>query len=296
MESTVLLLGVDGGGTITRGRLTDRTGKVLGHGTAGPANLRFGLEPSFGAVFAVTEQCLESANLARDEVKRIVACLALAGASEPTELAAAKKHVHPYRKLVITTDAHAACVGAHAGKDGGVVIIGTGAIGCAIVQGSEYRCGGWGFPVSDEGSGAWLGCEAIRRVLWAHDGRIGWSECLRALFTEFQSDPHRIVHWMTNARPRDFARFAPLVFEHARSDAVAAELVRSAAGHIDQLALRLLELGAPRLSLMGGLADKIEPFLAARVKEHLMPPAADAVSGALTLARAEAETLATAKG
>ncbi len=133
MESAMLLLGVDGGGTITRGRLTDRTGKVLGHGTAGPANLRFGLEPSFGAVFAVTEQCLESANLTRDEVKRIVACLALAGASEPTELAAAKKHVHPYRKLVITTDAHAACVGAHAGKDGGVVIIGTGAIGCAIV-------------------------------------------------------------------------------------------------------------------------------------------------------------------
>jgi glucosamine kinase len=296
MESAVLLLGIDGGGTVTRGRLTDIASKVLGHGTAGPANLRFGIEPSFGAVFAVTEQCLASASLSRDEVKRIVACLALAGASEPTELAAAKKHVHPYRKLVITTDAHAACVGANAGKDGGAVIVGTGAIGCAIVQGAEYRCGGWGFPVSDEGSGAWLGCEAIRRVLWAHDGRIGWSACLRALFTEFQSDPHRIVHWMTTARPRDFARFAPLVFEHAPSDAVAAELVRSAAGHIDQLALRLLELGAPRLSLVGGLADKIEPFLAAGVKEHLMPPAADAVSGALALARAEAETLVAAKG
>jgi glucosamine kinase len=296
MESAVLLLGIDGGGSVTRGRLTDGTGKVLGHGTAGPANLRFGIEPSFGAVFAVTEQCLAEANLARGEVKRIVACLALAGASEPTELAAAKKHVHPYRKLLITTDAHAACIGAHQGNDGGVVIVGTGAIGCAIVKGAEYRCGGWGFPVSDEGSGAWLGCEALRRVLWAHDGLTGWSASLRALFTEFQSEPHKIVHWMTNARPRDFARFAPLVFEHARSDAVAAELVTNAAGHIDRLALRLLELGAPRLALVGGLADKIEPFLAARVREHLVPAAADAVSGALTLARAEAETLVAAKG
>jgi len=77
---------------------------------------------------------------------------------------------------------------------------------------------------------------------------------------------------------------------------VAAELVTGAAATSIKLALRLLELGAPRLSLVGGLADKIEPFLAARAKEHLAAAAADAVSGALALARAEAETLVAAKG
>ena len=73
----------------------------------------------------------------------------------------------------ITTDAHAACVGAHRGRDGGVIIVGTGSIGWAKLNGRHYRVGGWGLPVSDEGSGAWLGREALRRVLWAHDGRVG---------------------------------------------------------------------------------------------------------------------------
>jgi len=295
MESTVLLMGVDGGGTASRARLTDLDGKVLGEGAAGPANLRFGVEQSFGAVFHATEQCLTAAGLARADVKRIVACLALAGASEPTECRAARDHVHPYAKMLITTDAHAACIGAHDGQDGGVIIVGTGAIGFAQVTFETHRCGGWGFPVSDEGSGAWLGCEALRRVLWAHDQRIPSSEFLTKLFAEFQSDPHKIVHWMTSARPRDFGKFAPLVFDYAaRSDPLATALVRLAAGHIDALAIRLLDLGALRLSLVGGLAEKIEPYLAPSVRQNLAPPLADAVTGALALARQEAAVSAKA--
>ena len=42
--------------------------------------------------------------------------------------AAAKQYGHPFRTAVITTDAHAACIGAHGGKDGGVIIAGTGAV------------------------------------------------------------------------------------------------------------------------------------------------------------------------
>ena len=94
---------------------------------------------------------------------------------------------------------------------------------------------------------------------------------------------------MTSARPRDFGKFAPLVFDYAaRADPLATALVRLAAGHIDALAIRLLDLGALRLSLVGGLAEKIEPYLAASVRQNLAPPLADAVTGALALARQEA--------
>src|SRR5215470_7213774 len=291
MESTVLILGVDGGGSGTRGRLTELSGRLLGEGTAGPANLRFGVEPSFGAVFAVTEQCLASAGLARGDVKRIVACLALAGASEPNERAAAERHVHPYAKMIITTDAHAACVGAHDGKDGSVVIVGTGAIGLAEIKGEAHRSGGWGFPVSDEGSGAWLGCEALRRVLWAHDGRIPWSGLLSALFEQFQSDPHAIVRWATHAAPREFASLAPAIVEHA-GDPVADELMRLAAGHIDGLAARLVSLGVETLALTGGLAPFIEPWLCGETKRHRVEPQGDALEGALQLARMAAGSAA----
>ncbi len=289
---TELLLGVDGGGTRCRARLSDSFGSILGEGGAGPANIRFGLEQSFGAVLEAAMQCLYEAGLSYADLGRTVACLALAGATEPTELAKARARPLPFRKTLMTTDAHAACVGAHGGRDGGIVIIGTGSVGWAMVHGRHHRVGGWGFPISDEGSGAWLGCEAVRRVLWAQDGRIGWSGLLTALFAEFQSDPHAIVRWVTHARPADFGAFAPLIIEHAsRDDPVGRELVTLAARHIDALAARLVASGAKRLAVVGGLAPHIEPWLASETSRHLVPPERDALSGALQLAQAEASSI-----
>ena len=292
MRASELFLGVDGGGTNCRARLCDRAGAVLGEGLAGPANLRLGLDTSFAAVLDAARQSLAEAGLGSRALSGIVACLALAGASEPRELAAARARRLPFRHAVITTDAQAACVGAHRGADGGIIIVGTGSIGWAIVAGRHYRVGGWGLPLSDEGSGAWLGIEAMRRVLQAQDGRLAWSGLLRRLLDEFDADPHRIVRWAAGAAPRDFAALAPTVIDcAARGDPQAAELLRSAAGEIDRIAARLLALGAERVALMGGLAPHVEPFLAAATRRHLVPPAGDAVAVALLLARTAAATL-----
>jgi glucosamine kinase len=292
MGVTALLLGVDGGGTGCRARLVDLEGQVRGEGTAGPANIRFGLKESFAAVMRATDECLEQAGVGLADAD-IVACLALAGASEPTHLAAARAYNLPFSHTILTTDAHAACVGAHAGKNGGIIIVGTGSVGWGIVGRREYRVGGWGFPVSDEGSGAWLGCEAVRQVLWASDGRTPWTGLLKKVLERFDGDPHAIVRWMGQARPRDFAALAPLILEYAaRKDSAACALLRNAAHHIDVIAQRLAALGVPRLALAGGLASSIEPWLAPATQELLVPPKGDALSGALQLARIEAEAMA----
>jgi glucosamine kinase len=202
-------------------------------------------------------------------------------------LAAAQAQKYPFAHTIITSDAHAACIGAHGDQDGGVVIVGTGSIGWAQIGGRQHRIGGWSLPVSDEGSGAWLGCEVLRRVLWAHDGRIPWSGLLRTVSARFDSDPHAIVRWTAKARSHDYGALAPLVVEHARHfDPVALELMQSAAGHIDLLARRLIELGAERLALSGGLAPHVKPWLAQQTLAHLVMPAGDALDGALRLARA----------
>jgi glucosamine kinase len=290
VDQNTLFLGVDGGGTRCRARLCDRSGEKLGEAVAGPANIRLGLEQSFGAVLQAATQCLSQAGLSPRHFSRIVACLALAGASEPYLLAAAQAYKHPFRRAVITTDAHAACVGAHGVRDGGIIVIGTGSIGWAEIGGRHYRAGGWGLPISDEGSGSWLGCEALRRVLWAYDGRIPWTDLLRALFQRFQSQPHAIVRWTFSAKPRDFGSLAPEVVDYAsRGDPAAVELMRLAAGHIDELAARLLSDGVERLSLVGGMAAKLEPWLSETTTRHLVPPAGDALEGALRLARAAAD-------
>ena len=291
-ERNLLILGVDGGGTQSRARLCAYSGRLLAEATGGPANLRLGIEASFSSVLDAARQCLEDAGMARQNLSRIVACLALAGASEPGHLDAAKGHRHPFRAAVITTDAHAACLGAHDGKDGGVIIAGTGAVAWALIKGKTYRIGGWGLPISDEGSGAWIGSEALRRVLWAHDGRIAWTPLLRELFADFSNDPHAIVGWTATASPRDFGAFAPRVADYARNDdPTAIELMQTAAAHIDSLAARLIALGVPQLALVGGFAAALQPWLALRTTARLIQPAGDAVQGALRLARAAAESL-----
>ena len=284
----VLLLGIDGGGTRCRARLTGWTGRILGQATTGPANIRLGLQESLAAIRDATRQCLEQAGLQGMEEK-ITACLALAGACEPLALTQAQALPLPFHRAVFTSDARAACIGAHDGRDGAIVITGTGSVAWGMVGERTFRAGGWGFPLSDEGSGAWLGSTGLSQVLHAHDGLRPWTKLLHSLFERFQSDPHAIVRWTRHAGPHDYAVLAPVICTHAKEgDAAALDLIASAAAHADTLTTKMVELGAPRLSLLGGLSDSIQPYLAARTRQLLAPPLGDALSGALQLARAEA--------
>jgi glucosamine kinase len=173
-----------------------------------------------------------------------------------------------------------------------VIIAGTGAVAWAMIKGKTYRIGGWGLPVSDEGSGAWVGTELLRRVLWAHDRRIAWTPLLWSVFADFSNDPHAIVGWTAAASPREFGAFAPRVADYARNDDQAAiELMQMAAAHIDSLAARLVALGVPHLALVGGFAVALRPWLAVQTVSRIIQPAGDAVQGALTLARSAAQSL-----
>lgn len=251
------------------------------------------MQESFSAILDASTQCLARAGLPRTALAQTIACLALAGASEPSHLAAARSYPHPFRRAIFTTDAHAACLGAHGERDGGIIIAGTGTVGWAVVAGRTHRVAGWGLPISDEGSGAWLGQEGVRRLLWALDGRLGWTDLLRDLGEKFGNDPHAIAAWSQSARPGDFGSLAPAIFEHAAcADPVAQELVRRAAAHIDAIAARLVAVGAARLALVGGCAPLLFPLVSEHTRSHLVEPAGDALSGALRLAHSAAEPLA----
>ena len=68
-------------------------------------------------------------------------------------------------------------------------------------------------------------------------------------------------------------------------DSVARAAIRDAAEKIDDLVRQLIERGAPRVALLGGLATPMEPWLAPDVQRRLSPIQGDAVDGALHLAR-----------
>ena len=87
------------------------------------------------------------------------------------------------------------------------------------------------------------------------------------------------------ATSRSFAAYAPRVFDAAgQGDAMAADIVSRAASAISELIETLVERKAPRISLVGGMAGAIEPYLRKAVAPLLEPALADSVAGALLLA------------
>lgn len=283
-------LGVDGGGSGCRARLTDRAGIVLGEGRGGPANPRIDLNGAMAAIIEAADAALAAAGLPETTGARVHAGLGLAGVGQQREFERLLARPHPFAGRVLATDAHVACLGAHRGGDGAVLVVGTGSCGHALTGGRAVRIGGWGFPVSDQGSGAWLGLEALRAALQAHDGLIDMPPLTAAVMARFDDDPEKVVAWLDEARPRDYAALAPLVVDHAAAgDPLAVGLMRQAAADLAGMAGRLLALGAPRLCLLGGLAPALMPWLPRDLRDRLSEPLGDALDGALLLARRSRE-------
>lgn len=281
-----LFAGVDGGGTGCRARIEDAKGCLLGTGIAGPATLRMGVDRAITEVEKACRAALDEAGLGANALGSLHAAVGLAGIGRKGALEQLLMRPHPFRSVVYAHDATIACIGAHGARDGGIVIIGTGSVGFAVVGGREIRVGGYGFPISDEGSGADLGLHAIRLALRAYDERAVGTSLTRDVMTRFHNDPFEAVAWMDHATATDYATFAPLVMRHADAgDPVARRIVRDAAEQIDELARRLSECGAPRIALLGGLASSMQPWLAPDVERRLVPVEGDAVDGALHLAR-----------
>ncbi len=281
-----LFIGVDGGGTGCRARIEDAEGRVLGTGIAGPAAVRLGIDKSMHALQTASLAAATEAGLPPQALSEMDAGIGLAGIGRKGALEQIMAQPHPFRSVVYVNDANIACIGAHGGRDGGIVIIGTGSVGFAVVDGKEIRVGGYGFPISDEGSGADLGLQAIRVALRAYDGRAVATNFTREVMTRFANDPFEAVAWMDRATATDYARLAPLVMRHADAgDPVSRRIVRDAAEQIDELIRQLVGSGAPRIALLGGLASPMEPWLAPDVQRRLTPIEGDAVAGALYLAR-----------
>jgi glucosamine kinase len=281
-----LFIGVDGGGTGCRARIEDAQGCLLGTGIAGPAALRIGVDRALAEVVKACRVALEEAGLGSNALSSVHAAVGLAGVGRKGVLEQLVLQPHPFRSVVYAHDASIACIGAHGARDGGIVIVGTGSVGFAVVGGREVRVGGYGFPISDEGSGADLGLHSIRLALRAYDKRAVETSLTRDVMMRFHNDPFEAVAWMDHATATDYAIFAPLVMRHADAgDPVARRIIRDAAEQIDELVRRLSDCGASRVALLGGLASSMQPWLAPDVQRRLVPVEGDAVDGALHLAR-----------
>ena len=180
------VLGLDGGGTKTVAVLVEDSGRVLARAQGDSSNYQvIGGEKLGQVIRDVTEEILHQANLKGQQLDHLYA--GLAGAGRPADREAIHSIItrqNLARTVTVDTDAAAALSGAFAGGPGIIVISGTGAI-CFGKSSSDvvYRCGGWGYLLGDEGSGYYIGQQAIMAALKDLDGR-GMATSLRAMIEQ----------------------------------------------------------------------------------------------------------------
>ncbi len=233
------VLGVDSGGTKTVCQLADEDGRVLAEVRGPSAHL-----PSLGAsgVQAVLGELIGRA-LAGHATRPAAICLGMSGVDQPREAETIRRvlaSLGQNGQALVVNDALIALEAGAPGQPGLVVVAGTGSIAYGRDAANRAaRTGGWGYVLADEGSGFWLGRQALRAVVRADDRR-GPPTALT---------PRELAHYGV-ARPKDLAR--EVYHGGVKPSAIAklAAHVEAAAAEGDAVALHILEVAAAELALM----------------------------------------------
>ncbi len=278
-------LGVDGGATRCRARLRDAAGAFLAEVEGPAANIYVDFDGALATVRAQIETICAKAGLAATDRARLALGLGLAGLSSADDAKRVEARFEGLAGVRAANDAATACLGAHGGADGALIIAGTGSAAIARVRGRETVIGGRGFLLGDDGSAARVGADAVRAALRAHDGLGPNSPLTQEIMRRFRDDPLVAIQWAISAKPAGYGAFSPLVLECAGAgDEIALAIVRTAARAVDALIRAARALGAERVVLVGGLSGALRPYLEASSQAALRRPLFDAVDGAILLA------------
>ncbi|EKD70126.1 MAG: hypothetical protein ACD_46C00628G0008 [uncultured bacterium] len=291
-----LFIGVDGGATKCMVRVEDEHGNLLGSAISGQANIRISVSETWQSINSALQQVFKKLDVSINDVS-LYAGMGLAGCEiqEARDIFIHKPH--PFKKLIVSSDAHVACLGAHHGEDGAIIIAGTGVVGFQHENGKTTKVGGWGFPHDDLGSGAWLGLEAIKYTIKTLDGRAASCQFSQAVFAHFQHNHEQLVHWANHANSTEFAELAPIVIEQAKQkNPVAVSLLQQAARELDNIdealrAAQLNQMSKLPCVLLGGIAPFLTPYVGNQLRSRLHEPIATPDAGAIFLIKKELKNI-----
>jgi glucosamine kinase len=314
---------VDGGGTNCRIRLADENLRTVGEATVREAsNLQIEAgDAAYQSIGKGVAQALDAATLGPHALKNTYACFCMAGGRSETSRDAFASRDWPFAGVKVYDDIDAAHAGALGGAEGAVIIAGTGSAALAIVDGKRHQCGGWGFHVGDQMSGAILGRELLRRAYEAREGLVEGSSLTEAALAKLGGDLQEIMDWsfpkakvvakdglsvsdvdvevepttiggktyddfVIGRAPVDFGSFTHLIFEYfEKGDAVAKQLIDLQFSYVDNYVRWFKARGATRMAPTGGVSERMYPLLVERYGDFIVKPQGDNLSGAVILAR-----------
>ena len=299
-------LGIDGGGTKTTCAVGDESGILATARSSGSNLVRLGEAATRAALHDAIRQACSMAGVDPSNVAGV--CVGAAGAARPEvhqRIAQIIAEVLPCRVQVVG-DMEIALQAAFGSGPGVIAIAGTGSIAYGRdSRGATARAGGWGFAVSDEGSGQWIGRCGLSRALRANDEDEHEAPLLARILAAWQLPGLDDLIPAANASPPpDFSKLFPVVLGAADAgDPLARSVLSQAGEELAQLASIVLrrifdgpEPNVP-LAMAGGVFRQsalVRQVFYNRIRTDfphvsVNPTVIEPVRGALELARTAGE-------
>jgi Predicted N-acetylglucosamine kinase len=255
-------VGIDGGGSKTDLLLCDYKGRIIKHIKGGCSN-----PVSIGGDRAsqVVETLLLSAmdGIPIEDMEFISVCIP--GIRHYINNIKVLAEFIENGKASVSGDDESAFYGALAGDAGIVILSGTGSFAIGInCKGEKASAGGWGPLVGDEGSGYYMGVEAIKAAIAWYE-YFGPETLLTPMVMEHFNikDMNRLKRevYRNGLDTRNIAALSRAVLKGAElNDAVSLRIIEQSAAHLFRLTdvvIRKLNLDGRscKLSLTGGISN-----------------------------------------
>jgi N-acetylglucosamine kinase-like BadF-type ATPase len=265
------VIGIDGGGTGTRGALADTAGRVHSFACGEATNhYEVGIESAHSVLCSLVDELRE--NLDKDNDHIVGLCMGLAGVGRPEDkelFSNLLPNLPGGDNGLVVNDAVIALAGGTLSDVGILAISGTGSIYFGRDKsGQTRRVGGWGTLLGDEASGYQMGLEGLRAVVRSHDGREMETILTQSMLDRLEMTAvEELVRWsLSDQRTKsEIAQLAGEVIIAAHEkDSVACRIVGKAA---DEIALSVnsivkqLDLGSSfPVVLAGGMFNTHQSF------------------------------------
>jgi len=237
------VLGIDAGGTKTVCLLADERGAIVSDARGPGANLHAAGELAVEKVLhEVMEEAIGDRTIDGRPIVPDAICLGVAGvdrADEAQVVRAIMRRIGYKSRILVVNDALIALVAGARDESGVLINAGTGSIVYGRnAAGEAARAGGWGHMIGDEGSGYWIGREALAAVMRGADGRGPETALAAEILGHFGVD--------------DVSRLPRIVYDREMprmSVAALGPIVQAVASDGDAVATRILERAAEELVL-----------------------------------------------
>lgn len=278
------IVAVDGGGTGCRAGIFSLSKELLGSAEGDSANITTDFDASRENILSTVRHAYNDAQRPEDNMQYDVACLGVAGANVGNASLKLKSTL-PFGVSQVLSDREITVQGALGEHDGAVAQVGTGSFFSVRRSGKWQHAGGWGFQLSDDCSGAYLGRKLLRATVAAYDGLVERSALTQNILNQFGGSPNELVQFIQSATPRDYGSFVPaLIAAHQEDDVVANAILLAANGRLVSYLDALDVLSTNRLCLTGGVASVYQALLPTHYQNLLADPLGSGLDGAYSLA------------